>query len=143
LDALEMTDATLEPYIFFGGRCEEALEFYTMAIGAKVTFQMRYSQSPTPPMQPLPPGFENKIMHASVQIGEARLMASDGCTEGQAFSGFQLYLALADEAEASRVFAKLSEGGNIKLPIGKTFWSPCYGMLVDRFGVEWMVTVRA
>lgn len=139
-----MPDRQVQPYLFFSGRCEEALEFYRSAIGAEVEFLMRYDQSPEPPPPGrLPPGFEHKVMHASFRVGETRLMASDGCDVDLTFSGFSLYIAVATETEADRVFAALSEGGRVLMPLGKTFWSPKFGMLTDKFGIDWKVTIRA
>ncbi len=133
----------IEPYLFFHGRCEEALEFYRTALGAQIDMVMRYSDSPEPaPAGRLPAGFENKIMHASFTINGARIMASDGCEEDGTFGGFQLSLTYATEAEAQPAFAALAEGGNVHHPIGKTFWSPCFGMVQDKFGLGWMVTVE-
>lgn len=133
----------IQPYLLFSGRCEEALEFYRSAIGAEVEFLMRYDQSPEPP-QPgrLPPGFEHKVMHASFRVGESRLMASDGCDLDMNFSGFALSVAVGTEAEADQAFAALSEGGLVQMPLCKTFWSPKFGMVTDKFGIGWMVTVR-
>jgi PhnB protein len=132
------------PYLFFGGRCEEALEFYGKVLGAKVEMMMRFSQSPVPvPVKPLQEGFGNKIMHASFVIRGTTIMASDGCDDKSVFSGFSLALHLPDEAEARRIFPLLSEGGSVAMPLAETFWSPCYGMLVDRFGINWMVMVPA
>lgn len=132
----------IEPYLFFNGCCEEAIEFYRNAAGARVEMMMRYRESPDPvPEGRLPAGWEDKILHATLRIGEARLMVSDGNSSEAGFRGFGLSLALPGEAEATRTFAALSEGGNIVMPIGKTFWSPCFGMATDRFGVMWMVTV--
>ena len=104
---------------------------------------MRFNESPEPP-QPgmVPPGFENKIMHASFRVGETTLMASDGCSAEKAnFQGFSLSLSVADEAEADRVFAALADGGQVRMPLTKTFWSPRFGMVADRFGVGWMISV--
>lgn len=134
----------IQPYLFFGGRCEEALEFYRSALGAQVDFVMRYKESPEPqPPGVLPPGFEDKIMHASFRIGDATMMASDGSEEGPEFAGFSLSLALPSQAEAQRAFEALAVGGHVSMPLTKTFWSPCFGMLSDRFGVAWMVSVAA
>ncbi|MCW5556910.1 MAG: VOC family protein [Verrucomicrobiae bacterium] len=131
----------VQAYLFFGGRCEEAVEFYRNAIGAKVEFFARHKDSPEPPPPgTLPPGFEDKVMHASFRVGDTVLMASDGCGPGT-FSGFSLSITLPTVAEAESAFAKLSEGGQVQMPLTKTFWSPCFGMLTDRFGVAWMVTV--
>jgi PhnB protein len=131
----------VHPYLFFGGRCEEAFEFYRTALGAEVVMLSRFKESPEP--QPgLPECFEEKVMHASIRIGETMLMASDGRCEGQAnFEGFSLSITVPDEAEAARVFAALSEGGLVTMPLAKTFWAPQFGMLQDRFGVGWMVSV--
>lgn len=139
-----MTTATIQPYLFFGGRCEDAINFYRSALGATVDFMMRHSESPDPhPPGMLQAGFENKIMHATIRVGGAVLMVSDGCGEPARFDGFQLSLAFPTEADAQRAFAGLADGGEVQMPLGKTFWSPCFGMVVDRFGVGWMVTVAA
>src|SRR5512135_3550326 len=129
----------IEPYLFFNGCCEEAVEFYKKALDADVLMMMRVKDSPEPhPPGMLPPGSENKIMHVSLRIGGATVMASDGRCTGQAnFQGFSLSLTAADEADASRKFAALAEGGQVQMPLGKTFWSPCFGMVADRFGVGW------
>lgn len=133
----------LTPYLFFNGRCEEALNFYKTALGAEVSMLMRYCDSPQPaaPGQ-LPPGSENKIMHSHLRIGDIELMASDGhCNGTTEFKGFALSLALADEGAARRAFEALTPAGCINMPMGKTFWSPCFGMVTDRFGIQWMITV--
>jgi PhnB protein len=133
----------IEPYLFFNGRCEEAVEFYKKALGAEVLMMMRFKESPEPhPPGMLPPGSESKIMHACIRIGDASVMASDGrCTGQTDFQGFSLSLAVANEAEAEKKFAALADGGKVQMPLGKTFWSPCFGMVADRFGVGWMVSV--
>jgi PhnB protein len=128
----------------FGGRCDEAIAFYQAALGAQNVMLMRFSESPEPmPPGVLPPGFENKVMHACFRIGDTEIMASDGCNEGSSFSGFSLSLSVPSEAEADHVFAALAAGGEVKMPLGKTFWSPRFGMLKDRFGISWMVIVPA
>ncbi len=133
----------IEPYLFFSGRCEEALAFYSTVLGAETTFMMRYSDSPeaTPPGM-LAPGFEDKIMHATFTIGGNTLMASDGCDDKSSFSGFKLSLSLPTQAETERAFNLLAEGGSIEMPLAKTFWSPSFGMLTDRFGLGWMISVE-
>jgi PhnB protein len=133
----------VEPYLFFNGRCEEALEFYKKTLGAEVTMLMRFKDSPEPqPPGMIPPGSENKIMHVSFRIGDATVMASDGRCTGQAsFQGFSLSLTVPNEAEADRKFAALAEGGQVQMPLTKTFWSPRFGMVADRFGVGWMISV--
>ena len=137
-----MTQVSIQPYLYFGGRCEEAIEFYRTAIGAKTEMLMRFNESPDPvPQGMLQAGFENKVMHASLQIGGATLMVSDGCDDASKFSGFSLSLGLPTEAAAHQAFAALAEGGEVRMPLCQTFWSPCFGMLIDRFGVAWMVTV--
>ncbi|WP_020562275.1 VOC family protein [Methylosarcina fibrata] len=137
-----MSNLLVQPYLTFGGRCQEALEFYRTALGAQVEMVMRFKDSPEPPPPGvLQPGFENKVMHSSFRIGNTTIMASDGCQEGSAFSGFALSLTVPTEAEADRAFAALADGGQVKMPLAKTFWSPRFGMLTDRFGVDWMVIV--
>ena len=132
----------IEPYLFFEGRTEEALGFYQKALGAKVEMMMRNRESPEPP----PPGMNapaEKIMHASILIDGARVMASDGMCSGKPnFQGFSLSVTAPSEAEAKRKFNALAEGGKVTLPLGKTFFSPAFGMLTDRFGVGWMVMVQ-
>jgi PhnB protein len=137
------SNRVVEVYLFFNGRCEEAVGFYRQALGAEVQMMMRFKESPEPPPPDrLPPGFENKIMHCSFRVGETVVMASDGCSaEKPNFQGFSLSVSVASEAEANGVFAALSEGGKVHMPLAKTFWSPCFGMLEDRFGVGWMVSV--
>lgn len=133
----------IQPYLFFNGRCEEAIEFYTGTIGAKVVMMMRFKESPDPmPPGMVPPGSENKVMHAELKIGDSTIMASDGgCTGQTSFNGFSLSLSVPDAAAADKAFAALGEGGKVDMPLGKTFWSPRFGMLTDRFGVGWMVGI--
>ncbi len=139
-----MSHPVVEPYLFFGGRCDEALAFYRTALGATVGMVMRFSDSPEPmPPGVLQPGFEHKVMHSSFVVGGTTIMASDGCGEGSAFSGFSLALSVSTEAEADRAFAALADGGKVTMPLARTFWSPRYGMVTDRFGVLWMVMVTA
>lgn len=137
-----MPTPLIQPYLMFGGRCEEALEFYRTALGAQIDMLMYHKDSPeAPPPGMLPPGFENKVMHASFRIGDNVLMASDGCEEGSQFNGFSLSIAVATEAEADHFFNALADGGQVQMPLTKTFWSPRFGMLTDRFGIAWMVNV--
>ena len=133
----------VQSYLFFNGRCEEAVEFYRKALGAEVDFTMRFKESPEPhPPGMVPPGFEDKIMHCSFHIGETTLMASDGCSADMPkVEGFSLSLTVPTKAEADRAFAALSEGGQVRMPLTKTFWSPCFGMVADRFGIGWMISV--
>jgi PhnB protein len=140
-----MQNAKIEPYIFFGGRCEEALEFYKNAIGAQVLFMMRFKESPTPhPEGMLPADYGEKIMHATVRIGASTIMASDGgCNETSGPQGFSLSLEVQTEEEVDRAFHALAEGGQVNMPPTQTFWSKRFGMLKDQFGLGWMVTVPA
>jgi len=133
----------IEPYLFFEGRCEEAAAFYRDVLGAEVVMLMRYKDSPDPvPPGMIPPGAEDKVMHMSLRIGDSTVLASDGnCTGEPGFQGVTLSLTVADPAEAERVFAALSAGGQVRMPLGRTFFSPSFGMLADRFGVGWMVYV--
>ena len=134
----------IQPYLFFEGRCEEAVEFYRTALGAEVTMLMRFKDSPEPPPPGmLPPGSENKVMHASLRIGDATVMVSDGRAQGHpSFQGFSLSIAVPDEARADQLFNALAEGGQVHMPLAKTFWSPRFGMVADRFGVGWMINVQ-
>ena len=135
----------VQPYLFFDGRCEEAIEFYKKTLGAKVEMLMRFKDSPEP-AQPgmVPPGAENKVMHSSFRIGDTVVMASDGrCTGKPVFSGFSLSVTVPNEGEAERVFDALGNGGQVQMPLAKTFFSPRFGMVADRFGVGWMVIVAA
>lgn len=133
---------SLDAYLMFPGNCEEAIGFYARALGAEVEMMMRLADSP----EPLPDACANMpadaILHASLKLGERRLMACDTPPDaGPAFKGFSIYHAPADEAAARRLFDALSEGGSVQMPLGKTFWSPCFGMLTDRYGVAWMLGV--
>jgi PhnB protein len=130
----------IQPYLFFEGRCQEALDFYRRAIGAEVTALMRFKESPDPGM--IQPGSEDKVMHASFRVGDTTIFASDGRCGGRAsFQGFALSLAVANESEADRLFGALVEGGQVIMPLTTTFFSPRFGMTTDRFGVTWMVNV--
>jgi PhnB protein len=133
----------VQPYLTFNGRCEEAIEFYRRAVGAETTMLMRFKDSPEPaPPGMVPPGSENKVMHASMRIGDSTVMATDGgCQGSTTFEGFSLTLTVPNEAEADRRFKALSEGGQVRMPLAKTFFSPRFGMLQDKFGVGWMVIV--
>jgi len=133
----------IEPYLFFEGRCDEAIEFYRRALGAEMGPLMRYKESPEP-HQPgaLPPGSEDKVMHAVIKIGDTKVMVSDGrCSGKPVFQGFGLTINAPDVARADRMFAALAEGGQVQMPLAKTFFSPRFGMVNDRFGVLWMIIV--
>jgi len=132
-------------YLTFNGRTEEALAFYGKAVGAEVTELMRFREAPeSPPPGMVPDGWDEKVMHSCFRIGDTELMASDGCQPGgAAFSGVSLALTVASPEEAAATFSALAEGGDVTMPLGRTFFSPSFGMLTDRFGVSWMVVVPA
>jgi len=136
---------TVQPNLNFDGRCEEAIEFYRRALGAEVNMMMRYKDSPEPlPPGCVPPGSENRIMHVSLRVGETTLMASDGRCGGKPdFQGISLSLTAANEAQAERLFGALADGGKVEMPLARTFFSPRFGMVIDRFGVMWMVLVAS
>ena len=130
----------VQPYLFFEGRCDEAVEFYRKALGADVLALMRYKESPDPAM--CSPGTAENVMHARLRIGDTELFASDGrCSGTPSFAGFALSIEVSDEADAEGKFNALAAGGQVQMPLGKTFFSPCFGMVADRFGVSWMVIV--
>ena len=130
----------IEPYLMFDGRCEEALEFYKKALGAKVEMLMRFKEAPGD--QKCAPGNEEKIMHAALRIGDTQVVASDGMAQGKPeFKGFSLTLNAKDKPETERLFAALSAGGQVRQPLIETFFSPSFGMCADKFGVGWMVMV--
>jgi PhnB protein len=130
----------VQPYVFFDGRCEEAIEFYRRVLGAEVTMLMRFKDSPDPGM--CAPGAADKVMHMSFRIGETTLLASDGeCTGQPNFQGFSLSLTAPSDAEAGRLFDSLADGGQVRMPLTKTFFSSRFGMVADRFGMPWMIVV--
>ena len=131
----------VQAYLVFDGRCEEALEFYKKAIGAEVVRVMRNKDNPEPaPPGTLPPGSENKIMHSTFRVGETTIMASDGYAQGNPrFEGFSLSLSAANDAETERLFKALAEGGQVRVPLAKSFFASKFGMLADKFGVGWIV----
>ena len=130
----------VQPYLFFDGRCQEAIDFYRSAIGAQVQMQMAFKDSPVPANQP--PDAADKIMHACIKVGDSEVMMSDGmCGGAPSFQGFSLSLSPKDDAEAQRIFAALGDGGKVSMPLAKTFFASSFGMVADRFGVNWMVMV--
>lgn len=133
----------IQPYLFFDGRCEEAIAFYRDALGAEVKMLMRFKDNPDS-AQPTsaPPGSENKVMHAAIRIGDSIVLTSDShCAGKPTFQGFSLSLTAPSTAEAERLFNSLAKGGEVRMPLAKTFFSPSFGMVADRFGVGWMVYV--
>lgn len=133
----------VQPYLFFEGRCEEAVEFYKKVLAAEVVMMMRFKDSPDPmPPGMVPPGSEEKVLHVAMRVGDSMVMASDGSASGTPdFKGVSLSLTVADAAEAVRVFAALGDGGQVQMPLAKTFFAERFGMIADRFGVSWMVVV--
>ena len=132
----------IQPYVNFNGRAEEALEFYKKAIGIKVEMLMHFKDAPDKSM--ISPGSEGKVMHASFTLGDTTVMASDGrCDGSDGFKGFNLSLNVPDVAAAEKAFAALSQGGKVEMPLEKTFFSPAFGMLLDKFGLMWMIYVPA
>jgi PhnB protein len=133
---------SIQVYLFFNGKCDEALDFYKQTLGAEVEMLMRYRENPEPmPPGAIPDGFENKVMHCSFRVGDTTVMASDGnCADAATFDGFTLHISAPTPEEAERLFDALKDGGRITMPIAKTFWATRFGMLVDRFGVHWMVS---
>ena len=132
----------VQPYLMFDGRCDEAIDFYKKAIGAEVEMLMRWKDSPDKSM--CSPGNEDKVMHSQFKVGDTTIMASDGRNTGNPdFKGFALTINAKDEAEADRLFNGLADGGQVQMPMAKTFFSPHFGMVADKFGVGWMVLVAA
>jgi PhnB protein len=130
----------VQPYLFFDGRCDEAVEYYRKTLGAEVTMLMRFKESPDPGS--CPPGMEDKVMHMSFRVGDTTILASDGQCQGkQKFQGFSLALTVPDAARAEKAFAGLADGGQVQMPLTQTFFSPRFGMVADRFGVSWMILV--
>lgn len=133
----------IQAYLFFNGHTEEAVDFYRRALGAELEMLMRFKDAPDPPPPGMvPDGWGDKVMHASITVGDQRIMLSDGCDPAAAgHQGFALAVSVPDVASADRVFAALGEGGSVTMPQSATFWSPSFGMLTDRYGVGWMVMV--
>lgn len=134
----------VQPYLNFDGRTEEAITFYTQALGAKLEMLMRYREAPDVPAEMIPADGGDKVIHAAFRVGESVVMASDCYCKGQpVFHGVTLSISVKDEAEADRVFNALADGGKVQMPLGQTFFSPRFGMVEDRFGMAWMVIVPA
>jgi len=133
----------VQPYVFFNGRCEEALNYYSEKLGAQVIFKMHFRDAPPDPNNPPRPELADKIMHANVQLGTTFWMASDGACDPAAgsFNGFSLSLTVEDSAIAEKSFNALADGGQVVMPFQKTFWSDGFGVVEDRFGLKWMVTL--
>jgi PhnB protein len=135
----------IQPYLFFDGRCEEALAFYKQALDAEIVTMMRFKDAPVPVDSacdgpPGPPPAADKVMHAAFRVGKAEILASDGMAQGKPeFKGISLALLTPDIATADRYFAALADGGQVQMPQDKTFFSPRFGMVADRFGISWMI----
>jgi PhnB protein len=137
-----MTPPFVQPYLFFGGTCAAALDYYAKHLRAEIIMKMCYDDSPEPhPAGMVPKGWGDKIMHATFRIGTSTLMGSDGCDESPGKNSHCMSLTMPNAAEAMSAFTALAAGGSIGMPLGKTFWSPCFGMVTDAFGIHWMVTV--
>jgi PhnB protein len=131
----------IQPYLMFNGRCEEAIEFYRKALGAETMMALRFKEAPDQSM--ITPGMGDKIMHAALKIGDGVVLLSDGmCSGQQSFEGFSLSFTVKDEAEADRRFNALADGGQVRMPLAKTFFSPRFGAVADKFGVGWMIYVE-
>ncbi len=131
----------IQPYLFFEGRTQQAIDFYQKVLGAEILMLMHFKESPVPAQTP--PEAADKIMHATLRIGETQVHLSDGMCKGTtSFQGFSLSVYPANDAEAERIFTALSEGGTVNMPLGKTFFASSFGMLNDKFGVPWMVIVQ-
>lgn len=142
MDKAQATGQQVQPYLFFDGRCEEALDFYKSALGARVEMMMRFKDNPEPQPGMCPPGSENKVMHAAFHVGDSLVMASDGMAGGKPeFKGFSLSVNAKDAPHADKLFNALAKGGKVTMPLAKTFFSPRFGMVTDKFGVGWMVIV--
>ena len=130
----------VQPYVFFDGKCEEALEFYKGAIGAKVDMVMHFKEAPAEMQAQMSPGSKDKVMHAAFRVGDTQILASDGeCNGKPAFQGFSLTINAANDAEAEKLFGALGKGGKVTQPMTETFFASRFGMLADKFGVNWMV----
>ena len=128
----------VNPYVFFDGKCEEALDSYKSKLGAKVNVLMRYSENPNPAHNP--PGSDEKVMHSEFQVGDSKIMASDGLCHGKpSFQGFSLTIQCASDAEAQRLYTALGEGGQVQMPLGPTFFAHSFGMVADKYGIGWML----
>lgn len=139
-----MSNLTTIPYLIFNGRCQEAIEFYKSAIGAELEMMMRFSDSPEPmPEGMIPPGFEDKVMHASIKVGSSTIWLSDGNETKTEFKGFSISIGSDSAAELQSIFDKLANGGEVIMPMSKTFWSELFGMVKDKFGVSWMLGVNS
>ena len=133
----------IQPYLNFNGRCHEAIDFYKRVLGAQVQTLMHFKDCQEPQQAMITPENKDKVMHTALTIGDTTVLASDGrCTGSPNFQGISLSLHAKNEAEANRLFGALAEGGQVQMPLAKTFFSPSFGMLADRFGVNWMVIAQ-
>ncbi|HMI51215.1 MAG TPA: VOC family protein [Candidatus Saccharimonadales bacterium] len=129
---------SVDPYLLFNGNCEEAFKFYEKLLGGKIVMKMTHRESPMAAQTP--PEWQDKIMHIRMDVGDRVLMASDAPPgHYEKPQGFSVSVTAKDPAEAERFFNELSKNGKVIMPLGKTFWSPAFAMLVDRFAIPWMV----
>jgi PhnB protein len=130
----------VQPYLSFEGRCEEAIEFYKGAVGAKVDMMMRFKEAPADQQGMISPESKDKVMHAAFKVGDTQVLASDGrCTGKASFSGITLSISVDSAADADKLFNALSKGGQVTMPMSETFFANRFGMCSDKFGVAWMV----
>lgn len=134
----------IEPYLFANGRADDMIAFYRDALNAEVLMRMTFGESPAPPQMPLPTGWDAKVMHATLKVGDAQLMISDGDTDAPAnHTGFRISLGLDSQDDVRRAFDALAAGGSVQLPLSPTFWSPLFGMATDKFGIGWMIGLNS
>jgi PhnB protein len=133
----------VQPYLFFRGRCEEAIEYYKDKLGAEVVMKLRFKDNPEKPgPDKVPPALDDRIMHAAIRIQGTEIMMSDGMRTGPLdFQCMSLSLSVPNEAEVDRIFHALAADGAVQMPLGKTFFSPRFGAVADKFGVSWMLIV--
>jgi PhnB protein len=131
----------LSPHLNFNGNCETAFKFYEKCLGAKITFMMPYEGSPL--ANEVPAEWRGKILHASLQVGDALILGADAPPgRYEKPQGFSVTLSPKDPAEAERIFVGLSESGTVTMPMQGTFWAARFGMLVDQFGIPWMINCQ-
>jgi len=132
---------TLNPHLTFSGQCETAFKFYERCLGGKIVTMLTYGNSPME--EQAPQEWQDKIMHATLTVGDYALMGTDiPVDQYEPAKGFHIVLGIDDPVDAERIFYALAENGTIRMPIGKTFWAVCFGMLIDQFGIPWEINCR-